>query len=76
MEQSRETLIEQHLIDSDLIRLRKMLETHDWYYDYSDDHRYWTRGRDEARDIRALRESLNARGVNTDELYAKYCPWV
>lgn len=76
MEQNRETLIEQHLIDADLIRLRKMLETHDWYFDYSDDHTYWRRGQEEARNIRVLRESLSARGVNTDELYAQYCPWL
>lgn len=26
----------------------EMLGGHDWYYMYSDDHRYWTKGRDQA----------------------------
>ena len=66
--------IQQHLIDGDLIRLRKMLQSHDWYYDYSDDHRYWRRGQQEWADIQALRRSIEARGVNTDDLVEQYRP--
>ena len=30
------------------------LQHHDWYYDYSDDHSVWTRGKNESRAIRNL----------------------
>ena len=33
--------------------LMQMLKGHDWYYAYSDDHRYWTAGRKSEADIRA-----------------------
>lgn len=29
----------------------QMLKNHDWYYMYSDDHRYWTKGRQERAEI-------------------------
>jgi len=32
----------------------KLLEKHDWFYQYSDDHRAWTKGRDEAGRLQAI----------------------
>lgn len=29
----------------------KMLKAHDWYYQYSDDHRVWSKGRAESQAI-------------------------
>jgi hypothetical protein len=60
--------------DLDLDRLRKLLQSHDWYYEYSDDHLYWHQGHREWIEIQALRESLAARGVNTDDLLEQYRP--
>ena len=34
------------------------LRRHDWYYAYSDDHRYWTRGRDQAAALRTSHTAL------------------
>ena len=34
------------------------LRRHDWYYAYSDDHRYWTRGRDQAAALNASHSAL------------------
>lgn len=31
----------------------KALEKHDWYYNYSDDHRAWTKGLEESRRLQA-----------------------
>ena len=48
-----------------------MLKSHDWSYDYSDDHRVWKKGSDEAGKIR-----LMARDIDPDlELYKKYSPF-
>jgi hypothetical protein len=32
----------------------KLLEKHDWYYQYSDDHRAWTKGSEESRRLQAI----------------------
>lgn len=32
----------------------KLLEKHDWFYQYSDDHRAWTKGSDEAKRLQAI----------------------
>lgn len=34
-----------------------MLSGHDWYYDYSDDHGVWQRGRDASEHLRRIAES-------------------
>ena len=36
----------------DLLQLKTLLEKHDWTYQYSDDHRYWSKGHNEAAEIR------------------------
>ena len=47
------------------------LKAHDWTYDYSDDHRVWSRGRDEAYEIRRLGDILDP----DREIYKKYSPF-
>tara|TARA_B100000674_G_C37680392_1_gene841253 strand:+ start:453 stop:803 length:351 start_codon:yes stop_codon:yes gene_type:complete len=34
------------------------LRQHDWYYGYSDDHRVWTRGRNQMQVLRTAHEDL------------------
>lgn len=48
----------------------KALKAHDWYYEYSDDHSVWTRGR-------ASKVALNAMQLVYDKAYAiwnQHCP--
>lgn len=49
----------------DKAEFQKLLDTHDWYYDSSDDMRVWTRGSEEERAIK-----LNMK--NNNELYELY----
>ena len=53
-----------------------MLQKHDWTYHYSDDHRYYTKGRDEAHKILIMMERLEeaGQGDQAKELYEKYRP--
>ena len=46
--------------------LKEMLNTHDWYYTYSDDHRYYTRGKVEMERINAEIERLTAEGFRSE----------
>ena len=47
-----------------------MLKSHDWTYDYSDDHRAWTKGHEERNAIRSM-----AKTIDPDlEIYNKYDP--
>jgi len=57
-----------------LVKLEELLKNHDWYYNMSDDHRYYTRGRQESKEIQQTMEKLNNNncGVVTKELYDKY----
>jgi len=57
-----------------LVQLEELLKNHDWYYNMSDDHRYYTRGRQESEEIQQTMEKLinNNCGVVTKELYDKY----
>jgi|TARA_R110002153_G_scaffold94742_1_gene228172 hypothetical protein len=32
----------------------KLLEHHDWYYNYSDDHRAWKKGQEESQRIQSI----------------------
>lgn len=32
----------------------KLLENHDWYYQYADDHRAWTRGSEQSKRLQAI----------------------
>lgn len=36
-----------------------LLQTHDWYYSYSDDHRVWQSGEQVARQLSYLQQALD-----------------
>ena len=61
-----------------LINLDRLLASHDWYYDYCDDHSVWTRGTRERDAINAEQRRLIYEGLATaDELIVfayKYRP--
>ncbi len=38
---------------------RKLLKSHDWYYDFSDDHSVWKRGSSERSTLSGLRRQLD-----------------
>ena len=58
----------------DLNTLEKLLKTHDWYYEYSDDHRVWQRGRDQRDEIRRQMDICCGLGLNdiAKAMYEKY----
>jgi len=49
----------------------KLLKSHDWTYEYSDDHRVWKRGSEQASKIRALGDKVDP----DRELYKKHSPF-
>ena len=57
-----------------LVQLEELLKNHDWYYNMSDDHRYYRRGREESKVIQQTMEKLNNNNcsVLSKELYDKY----
>ena len=60
----------------ELADLEKMLGSHDWTYEYSDDYRYWTRGADERSRIHAKIKELGAKdkalGDKALEMFQSY----
>lgn len=56
------------------------LLSHDWFYSYSDDHRYYEQGQKESMWIRLARTSLEDRGElseeQANEMVAKHRPKV
>jgi len=50
----------------------KMLENHDWFYDYSDDHRVWRNGSQSMSAIREAIENGSKAYKELFELYVKY----
>lgn len=49
------------------------LKKHDWFYHYSDDHRYWSSGQASHEKINSLRKTLSIENkTRADELFAKY----
>ncbi len=57
-----------------LVQLEELLKYHDWYYNMSDDNRYYTAGREESKKIQQTMEKLNNNNcsVMAQELYNKY----
>ena len=53
-----------------------MLRKHDWYYDYSDDHRAYRKGDDEYQQIRATHAKLIELGLEASAvaLFRQYMP--
>lgn len=50
----------------------KALKGHDWYYEYSDDHRVWTRGRDNSRKLQAIAQEQPV----LSRMYRDYADWI
>lgn len=57
-----------------LVELEGLLRTHDWTYQYSDDHRAWTKGNNESQAIRLLRQKCAAAGLEA-EATAMFKSW-
>jgi hypothetical protein len=49
-----------------LKELEQRLKSHDWWYPYSDDHRYWKRGGQEMDAIRKLVAQINEAGLEKE----------
>ena len=58
----------------DLDVLENLLSKHDWYYMYSDDHRAYTKGREEYDEIRRQMDICCGLGLSqqADELFEQY----
>lgn len=54
--------------------LESQLESHDWFYGYSDDHRYYKSGSREHRQIWETIDKLSSEGykIEAEQMYAKY----
>jgi hypothetical protein len=50
------------------------LNAHDWGYQYSDDHRQWIKGRDNAHVIRRI-VAANENDPRFAALYTQFCAW-
>ncbi len=50
-----------------------LLKAHDWSYQYSDDHRHWSRGRDEHQQLQNIVRSY--KGTAYEKLYNDYRTW-
>jgi hypothetical protein len=48
---------------------KQLLENHDWYYGFSDDHSYWVRGERQSAEIYA---ALKNGTVEMKQLYNRY----
>jgi len=45
----------------------KLLKSHDWYYDYSDDHSVWRRGSEAYGRLRSMQKNLDPTGAIWNE---------
>ena len=53
--------------------LKKLLDNHDWFYNFSDDHSVWVRGERESAQITgALENGTNELKKLYNEYYARY----
>jgi hypothetical protein len=61
-------------MNSELTVLNQLLSSHDWDYNYSDDHSVYRRGRDHATSIEAELVRLRTLGLEVEatDLYKKY----
>ena len=60
-----------------LQEFEQLLKVHDWTYQYSDDHRAWDKGREQANKIDKARKLLVEKGLKeeADKLHYKYTPF-
>ncbi len=63
-------------IHPDLDTLETLLKTHDWTYNYSDDHRAWKKGNEQSDEICRQMDICCGLGLDkiANELYNKYRP--
>jgi hypothetical protein len=65
-------------MNENLVNLDRLLQFHDWSYEFSDDHRVWKRGTDERNAINQEQKRLISNGLATieevQELTQKYAP--
>lgn len=61
---------------STLKEFSEACRTHDWYYEYSDDHRVWQKGRQERANINELYKVLDDNGLKeqAEEIRQQYAP--
>lgn len=52
-------------------KFTKMLESHDWFYQWSDDHSKWMRGCEQRRKILEAKSQLGEDGEYLFEKYRK-----
>jgi len=60
-----------NIMETTLKELEAALIAHDWYYQMSDDYKYYTAGRAEATNIRGLMQAAkdNNKGEEAERLY-------
>ena len=63
-------------MNKDLQTLEKLLKSHDWFYQYSDDYSVYERGDRESNTINEVINALKDTGFGkeADDLYDKYLP--
>lgn len=67
-------------VESDFIQLlhdfKEACRTHDWYYNYSDDHRAYQKGSKQSADINAMLKELKEHGLEAeaDKIYDEHRP--
>lgn len=73
MSEKRISTIKKSKTDKLLETLKSQLKSHDWFYEYSDDHRYYNSGLEEFTQIWQTIEKLQAIGENEfDRAIAMY----
>jgi len=60
----------------DLLQLKTLLQSYDWTYMYSDDHRAWTKGQNQADEIRRQMDICCGLGlsIEANALYEEHKP--
>lgn len=67
-------------VKSDFVQLlhdfKDACRTHDWYYNYSDDHRVWQKGSQQSARISSMLKELKEHGLGdkAEEIYKEYAP--
>lgn len=60
-------------MDTSLQALESKCRAHDWFYNYSDDHRAWSAGYDSKREINAILSEHN-HSAEAVAIHNKYAP--
>ena len=69
-------------VESDFIQLlrdfKEACQRHDWYYNYSDDHRVWQKGSKQSAEISSMLKELKEHGLGdqAEAIYMEYRPSV